>query len=401
MLKTVSGEAYVPLAEFQVSADTREYQSDLAFAKLGDGGFVAVWTDSRFGNGSMRMQRFDLNGAKVGAEIILPAGGGASLAPTPSGGFLLTWTVQAPHPTSFEVKGRFYDSDLNPLGPEFAVNTRTDGFQLNEDVIALAGGGYVVMWGQPEDQTFDHVRAQVLDSAGNKIGGEIIVTENAPGDKYAMGLTALAGGGFVAAWSGFEVADQFGNLSPGLRAQVFDSAGNKVGAAFSLNSIVPGTQSNAAIEALPSGGFVAAWTDDGTRQSGSPANGNQGVWVQLFDSLGRKTGTAVQLGSGVDSYSGNPTIAVTATGFLVTWPERSSFYAGQNELRGQRFDSDGIKAGEEFVVGAASVTHLDATALVLEGGAILLGWTQRATSGFNYEDVHAQLLFPALHGTDG
>ncbi|HEX8480578.1 MAG TPA: calcium-binding protein, partial [Allosphingosinicella sp.] len=393
MLKTVSGEGYVPLAEFQVSADTLEYQRGLVFTKLGDGGFVAVWTDSRFGNDSMRMQRFDLNGGKVGAEIVLPGFGGGSLAPTPGGGFILTWTVQAPYPSVFDVKGRFYDSALNPVGPEFTVNTVTDGFQINAGVTALAGGGYVVMWSQRGNNTADHVRAQVLDAAGNKIGGEIIVVDNVQGDKFATDMVALAGGGFVASWAGWFDSD----ISMGVRAQIFDAAGNKVGAAFPLNSVVTGAQGSAALAGLPSGGFVAAWTDDGNAPYGSPANGNQGIWVQRFDSLGQKTGAAVRLGSAI---TGAPTITTTATGFIVVWPD-SNPNAAQNQLRGQRFDFDGNKIAEEFVMGAASAVHFATDALVLDSGAILLGWTQRASSGFNYEDVHAQLLFPALHGTDG
>ncbi|HEX8571224.1 MAG TPA: calcium-binding protein, partial [Allosphingosinicella sp.] len=400
MIKTVSGEAYAPVADFQLSADTLEYQSSPAFARLDDGGFVAVWSDSRFGNGSMRMQRFDLNGRKVGAEIVLPSGGTPALASTPTG-FLLTWTVMEPYPANSEVKARFYDSNLNPTSPEIAVNSTTVAFQENEGVAALAGGGYVVTWGQRGHSSFDDVRAQILDAAGNKVGGEFIVNENVPGIKYAMGLTALAGGGFVAAWTGFEVADQFGNLSPGLRAQIFDAAGNKVGAAFSLNTIVPGNQSNSDLAALPSGGFVAAWTDDGTRQSGSQANGNQGIWVQLFDGLGQKIGAAVRVGTGGDSVVGLPTIAVTSTGFLVTWPQLPTMYAGQNELRAQRFDFNGNKVAEEFVVGsAAAATHVAPTSLVLDGGTILYGWTHRAASGFNYDDVRAQMLIPTQHGTD-
>jgi Ca2+-binding RTX toxin-like protein len=400
MFSTVSGEAYAPVADFQLSADALQSQSWLAFAKLGDGGFVAAWWDSR---GSMRMQRFDLNGTKVGAEIILPEGTTPALAPTPTGGVLLTWSHEAPFPSVFDVKGRFYDANLNAVGPEFPINTHTPGFQENDAAVALAGGGYVATWMSRDDgQTYDEPRAQVLDSAGNKVGGEIVVPENAPGDKYPMGLAALAGGGFVAAWSGFEVADQFGNLSPGLRAQIFDSAGNKVGAAFSLNTIVPGYQANSELAALPSGGFVAAWTDDGGRNSGGPTNGNQGVWVQLFDSLGQKVGAAVRVGSGGESVVSNPpTIAVTDSGFVVAWPERASFYAPQNELRAQRFDFDGNKVAGEFVTGAtSSATHLMPTSLVLDSGAILFGWTHRAATGFNQDDVRARLLFPVTHGTE-
>ncbi|HEU0099172.1 MAG TPA: M10 family metallopeptidase C-terminal domain-containing protein [Allosphingosinicella sp.] len=395
MLQTISGGAYVPVAEFQVSADALEYQSGLAFAKLGDGGFVAVWTDSRFGNGSMRMQRFDLNGAKVGPEVVLPPGGGASLAPTPGGGFLLTWTVEAPYPTSFEVRARFYDSSLNPLGPEFGVNSRTDGFQLNEGVAALAGGGYVVMWGQLEDYGPDQVRAQILDPAGNRIGGEIFVNEALSGDNYAMDVVALAGGGFVISWTGWFDVDQNGAPSAGVRAQIFDAAGNKVGSLFPLNAIATGAQGGAALEALPSGGFVAAWTDDGNSGSGAPANGNQGVWVQPFDGLGQRVGAAVHLGGSV---SGEPAIATTATGFIVVWPESNG---AQNALRAQRFDFAGNKVAEEFGLGAAGATHFGTSAIVLDSGAILLGWTQRAASGFNQEDVRAHLLYPATHGTGG
>jgi Ca2+-binding RTX toxin-like protein len=402
MFQTVSGEAYAPVADFQVSADTLEYQSAAAYAKLGDGGFVAVWADSRFGIGSMRMQRFDLNGGKMGPEIVLPAGSTPQLAPTPTGGFLLTYTVGEAYPTNSEVKARFYDSNLNPTGPEIPVNTTTDMFQENRSVAALADGGFVVTWGQRGDGSFDHVRGQILDLAGNKIGGEIIVTENVPGIKHAMGLTALAGGGFVAAWSGFEVADEFGNLSPGLRAQVFDSAGNKVGAAFSLNTIVPGNQSHSQLAGLPTGGFVAAWSDDGGRQSGGPDNGNHGLWVQLFDSLGQKIGAAVRLGPAGNGPTGFPTIAVTATGFVVIWPRLADVENALTELRAQRFDFAGNKVGEEFAAGGTGVSgHFEATSLVLDSGAILLGWTQRAASGFNYEDVRAQLLFPVIHGTEG
>ncbi|HEX8624678.1 MAG TPA: calcium-binding protein, partial [Allosphingosinicella sp.] len=401
MFETVSGEAYAPVADFQLSADAVESQSAVAFARLGDGGFVAVWSDSRFGNGSMRMQRFDLNGAKVGPEINIGAGSGAALATTPSGGFLLIRTVEAAYPTSFEVRGQFYDSSLNPVGAEFGVNTRTDGFQIAESVTALAGGGYVVTWAQPENQTFDHVRAQLLDSAGNKVGGEIVVTDGGPGDKYEMGLTALAGGGFVAAWSGLEVADQYGNLSPGLRGQIFDAAGNKVGAAFALNTILPGNQANSQLAALPSGGFVAAWSDDGTRQSGFQPNGNQGIWVQLFDGAGQKIGAAVHLAA--DSVVVNtPIIVTTASGFLVTWRENdSAFLGGPNALRAQRFDFAGNKVAEEFTVGsAAPAEHVQMAGLALDSGAILLGWTHRAASGSSGDDVRAQLLFPVVHGTE-
>jgi serralysin len=397
MLRTVSGDAYVPLVDFQVSADAAESQSGMVFARLGDGGFVAAWSDSRYPDASLRMQRFDLNGSKVGAEIVLPGHSGPSLASTPGGGVLLASTVGAPYPTSSEVMARFFDSNLNPLGPAFTVNTRSEGSQSSAGVQALAGGGYVVTWGHPDDPMVDDVRGQVLDALGNKVGGEIFVTENVPGDKYPMGVAALSGGGFVAAWSGSEVSDQYGNLSQGLRAQIFDGAGNKVGPAFSLNSIVRGAQSNSELAALPSGGFVAAWIDDGYYQS----NGNQGIWVQLFDSLGQKVGAAVRLGAGGEAVSRTPTIAVTETGFLVTWPELSHLYAGQNELRAQRFDFSGNTVGETFGLGAASVTHLAPAALALDSGAIVVGWTHLAKTGFNGNDVRAQLLFPALHGTDG
>jgi serralysin len=401
MFGTVSGEAYAPTADFQLSADAVGFQYAAAFAPLADGGFVTVWTNSLYGIGSMRMQRFDLNGAKVGPEIDLGAKGGAVLAPTPSGGFLLIWTEEAPYPTSFEVKGRFYDPNLGAVGAEFSINTRTDGFQLAESVKPLAGGGYVVTWGQPEDQTFDHVRAQVLDSAGNKIGGEIVVTDGAPGDKYEMGLTALAGGGFVAAWTGTEAIDEYGNLSPGLRGQIFDGAGNKVGASFPLNTILPGNQASSQLAALPSGGFVAAWSDDGDRQSGGQPNGNQGIWVQLFDSAGQKVGDAFH--AAADNMVANtPIIVNTATGFLVVWREHdSTTTGGPNELRAQRFDFAGNKVAEEFGLGSAvQASHVELAGLALDSGAILLGWTHYPKVGANSDDVRAQLLFPVVHGSE-
>ena len=59
-------------------------------------------------------------------------------------------------------------------GTEKLVNTTTSGNQTWARVAELAGGGYVVVW-EDDGLAFSAIRAQVFDTAGNRVGSEIAV----------------------------------------------------------------------------------------------------------------------------------------------------------------------------------------------------------------------------------
>jgi hypothetical protein len=264
MIKTVSGGRYALPPGFLPTSTASGEQGWPTLTSLGANGFLASWSA---GFGGTRMQLFDLNGNKIGPEIVGRGGQGVA---TPDGGFVLTWSVESPYPSVFDVKAQRFDSAGNPVGDAVIVNTRTDGFQTDSRIALLANGNLLIAWDQPEDQTWDHVRYQLLSPTLQKIGPESIATDSRPGDTDFEEVIALADGGFVIAWHAWnaEVVDQWGNLSPGPRAQIFNADGSKRGDAFSLHTILVGTQYSPELAALPGGGFVAAWSDDGNANSG-------------------------------------------------------------------------------------------------------------------------------------
>ena len=110
-------------------------------------------------------------------------------------------------------RGRFelhFDpgSDLrfrrNRVGGVFLVNTTIDFFQTHPTVSALPWGGFVVSW-QDGSQTGDDlltyaVRAQVFDSAGAKIGAEFLVNKGVENGQGIPVSTVLSSGSFVVGW---------------------------------------------------------------------------------------------------------------------------------------------------------------------------------------------------------
>src|SRR5687768_18383839 len=103
-----------------------------ATAALSSGGYVVVWSDAN-GDGSgrsIRAERFDALGAKVGAELAVnSATAGDQMAATviglSSGGFAVAWTHE--DPTGSDVRGRVFGADGAPLGDDFQVNTSVAG----------------------------------------------------------------------------------------------------------------------------------------------------------------------------------------------------------------------------------------------------------------------------------
>ena len=69
-----------------------------------------------------------------------------------------------------------YDSDGNPVGSEFQVNTYTAGDQFRSDIAIDAVGNIIVVWSSYlQDGSFFGVFAQRYDSNGNPVGSEFQV----------------------------------------------------------------------------------------------------------------------------------------------------------------------------------------------------------------------------------
>ncbi|HYI40460.1 MAG TPA: calcium-binding protein, partial [Allosphingosinicella sp.] len=353
-------------AEFTANGTTAGYQWFQQIASLSGGGFVMAWIDDSW-DGSLygiTAQRFDADGAKVGGEIhvnnaVFLNQLDPSVAGLASGGFVVTWTGEG-NGTSSDIRGRMFDPAGLPLGPEFTVNTADTIDQQGSQAIALSGGGFVVHWvdtGAPFGGNDPNVRAQLFDSAGTKVGAEFTVNATLAGTQRETGGVALEGGGFVIVWA------DYSNGGPGdVKGQVFDSAGNRVGGEFMASTITAGTQWSPDVAALPGGGFVVSW------------QGEMVAGAQIFDSVGAKIGSEI---AGSDSGTGNSVSSVNVTAvpggaFLLAWQSTPSSFLPT--VRGQLFDLAGNRIGAQFQVNEAAVGGGYMDLATLASGRIVASW---------------------------
>lgn len=131
-------------------------------------------------------------------------------------------------------------------GGEFLVNTTVSGVQTDATITALASGGFVIAWtdnsGLGGDSSGSSVKAQIYDANGGKLGGEFLVNTTTLNAQDQASVTSLANGGFVVTWSDASAtgpdADRLG-----VKAQMFNADGTKLGGEFLVNTTTKLNQS--------------------------------------------------------------------------------------------------------------------------------------------------------------
>jgi Ca2+-binding RTX toxin-like protein len=312
------------------------------------------------------------------------------VASLPGGGYVVVWgdsSLAGGDSSGTGVKGQRFDSQGNRLGGEFLVNSTITANQSAAAVAALPSGRFVVTWSDSSatggDTSASAVRGQLFEADGTRVGGEFLINSVTAGSQSTSAVTALAGGGFAVSWSDTSAVGNDTSGS-GIKAQLFDSSGGKVGGEISVNSTTDGAQNSSSIAGLPSGGFAVAWISTDPSSLGSTR-------LQLFDSAGARIGTEIHV-NGVDGSSfGRANIAVLADGFVVSWTQYRSDSAQDTDVLAQRFDFSGNRAGPEFLVNSSLAgNQLGSDAIALPGGGFILTW--QGPNGSNAGDVFGQIF---------
>src|SRR5690606_12123289 len=112
------------------------------------------------------------------------------------------------HIDDFDVYSRRYEWTGNQLvaldAAEGRVNTTTDGrngvgystMSVQMSAAALTQGGYVVVWAKFTSNTQSEIYAQTYDAAGNRLGGETLVSTDVGPVNVIPKVTALGDGGY-------------------------------------------------------------------------------------------------------------------------------------------------------------------------------------------------------------
>ncbi|MES2677561.1 MAG: cadherin-like domain-containing protein [Pseudomonadota bacterium] len=237
-------------ARNQVNTYNQGYQYNESITHLSNGGFVINWISEGNASGSY-LQRFDANGNKLGSEIFVSNNSSNDYLPItdlPNGGFVMSWTGDYNQRTAIFMQR--FDVNGNKLGAETLVNTNITNFHYHPSITTLSSGNFVISWDNNSG-----VFMQRFDASGNKLGSETQISSGL----IKPAITALNNGGFVVAWQNYQNSAHNNTIF----MQRFDANGNKIGTEIAFNNNDSDSKTNPALAPLNNGGFVLLWNDGG------------------------------------------------------------------------------------------------------------------------------------------
>ena len=174
-------------------------------------------------------QRFDIGGSKVGGEFQVnsyteESQKYPSVSASSDGAYVVVWESDVQDGDDFGVFGQRFTAGGNKAGGEFPVNTWTINLQMDPEVASLSGGGFAVVWESwGQDDSDRAVMGQRFDSGGSKLGNEFLVNTCGSGYQMNADVAAFDGGGFIVVW------DSGGQdeCNEGVFAQRYDGNGDK------------------------------------------------------------------------------------------------------------------------------------------------------------------------------
>lgn len=369
--------------EFQVNTFTTDNQDTPAIAVDAQGNYVVVWEsfDQDGDDNGVYAQRYDRFGNAIGTEIqvnstTLGEQGDPVVGMDANGNFVVAWTQDL---FGVNVYARRFDSNGNALGNQFRVNTITPNDQDTPAIAMNADGQFVITWESlDQDSNGEGIFAQIYDSAGNEIGGEIAVNNSTFGDQFNPVVGIDGSGNFTIAWTsdtGFVVS---------VRARRFTNTGITIGNEFTVNTTGADDQDTPAIAMNANGDFVVAW--ESANQDGS----GDGVYAQRYSNTGAEVGGEIAVNTFTTSNQDDPSVAIDADGnFLVAWESNGQDGSGDG-VYGQYFDNTGAKQGTEFQINTFTTAAQREVALAMDasGNAIAV-WQSLNQDGDGY-GVYAQ-----------
>ena len=288
----------------------------------------------------------------------------SAVADIPGFGYVVVWQSAGYNPQfpgETGIFGQRFGYNGQPIGNEFLISP-VDNFGFKSDPAVIGGqfGNFTVSW-----TSFDNNSLGVYQRTLNIIGtgGPVtLVNTTTQGSQEDQQMTRLADGGHVVTWSSSDSDPAFS----GVFARRYDANGLAVGNDFKVNTSATSFGSGPAAAGLAGNGYVVAWSAPGV-------DGTE-IYLQRFAADGSKAGGEILVNAttttGAQRHAS--VAALTDGGYVVAWT--SSYPDFTSELRGQRYDANGIAQGGEFVItdNLANAARPDLTALADGGFAVAL-----------------------------
>ena len=364
-----------PQGELTIT-DAVEVQEFASITALADGSFVVVWDsnqNSQSSNFDIYGRRYDASGNPVGAEFVISNAANQELFPSVTalvdGSFVVIWQDNE-NALQKDIHGRLFRVD--GTDSELVVSNAT-GTQSNPTVTALADGGFVVAWDDPQTNSPNiYGRRYGADGIASP---EFIISNTATRQEFPD-VTALADGGFVVTWENRETGDLIS-----VKARRYGADGT-AGEAFVISEPMD-SQRHPTITGLADGGFVVTWLRD--------QGGNRSLYGRRYQADG-KSGSEFAIADTLigDVINSTDVTALADGGFVAAWQSSGN----DSDVFGRRYRAEGT-AGEAFTITSATDFQFNPTITGRADGGFVGAWQNGSPETSNISgDVFAQVPAP-------
>jgi hypothetical protein len=337
--RLVNGDGTLATGQFPVDPPGISDRHEVSFVGLADGRFVAAYTDNQGdpeGNIRARLINADGSPAAILDVSIGPSQDGRSdVAALADGGFAVTWT---------RIDGGNHDIHMSVYNADGSIRHAADVVSndparatLASSIAGLAGGGFVVAWQEVSIPGTDtEVRFRRFDANGSALDGTDasgVLIDSAGGTNCDIQVAALPDGGFVVAYTdnGWNV----GLDGTDITAQVYNANGTARSSSFRVNSLANGTNPDGdefspTLTVLPSGHFVVGWGDS-----------SDYLHLQTYDAAGNALGQAANIAGHVAE---GEIAAQNGSTIAAIW--QSDIPDGNNSIHSRLFEFTRVITGD-------------------------------------------------------
>ncbi|MGG4732507.1 beta strand repeat-containing protein [Leclercia adecarboxylata] len=332
------------------TAPLNTYLNGYDTTALGDGTFLVTWASNNNGNLGIYAQRLSAQGVTMGDPVQLASGATYTVmsssdsilsvtALNDAGAYAVAWIGKDSTSSYSSIFAQSFNADGTPLSAAAQLDGVASAHDLAPQIATLADGGYIVSWSINSGGIY----VQRFDDTGVAVGNTVPLAVSGSSGNASPQVTVLDNGSYVVTWQGYTTGDYH------IYVQQFDATGN--GTTPVMLDATTGTSNSyenlPQITALANGGYVVTWS--GYNYSGS--NYNNSTYVQQFDATGSRVGGIVVLDGSSNANNGGsytyPYVAALADGgYAITWMEYDNTNGYYNyKVYVQQFSAGGSKVG--------------------------------------------------------
>jgi len=365
--------------EFQANTRKSNKQENPAIAMDAEGNFVVVW-NSYLQDGSSNGifgQRFNSNCNPAGDEFQINSETSGNqrepaVAMDAEGNFVVTW--YGPGKDKEDIFARRFNSNGQPLGSEFSVNSYTNDKQLYPGVAMNNDGGFIIVWESSNipGQGSKAICGRLYDGSGSSIGPEFVINEEASDSRYPD-VAMDAEGNFAVVW----MRDKSSNS---IIARLYNADGTAKMKPFGVSTIRFSSNTKPSIAMGKAGNFVVAW-------DGDPKLARQDdIHVRCYKPDGTAIGEQFIVNTTLTGPQQNPEVAMNNRGrFIIAWDIKIEPDINERDIFAQRYNSSGVPLGNEFQVNTYMTDDQKRPSVAItENGKFVMAWQSYGQDGSGY-----------------